>query len=170
MSRNNYEHNSPQNSGGEGGLSTGQPNDDSPTNPIPATPPQKKNRKWLWILCGFSGLGMIGLVICCGVGSLYFTEISAALLEPTREELNELAQVKEDGGGIQKLTMNFAGTRKEAETNPDFVILDAFTRTGSRQFSVKMSRDGSIEEAFLILDDGTRQKLDLERRIDPVTD
>lgn len=60
--------------------------------------------------------------------------------------------------------MNFAGTLKEAEDHQDFVILDADTEAGPFQFSVKMNADGSIDQAFLIPEDGSREQLDLSSR------
>lgn len=159
MSPNSYDPNTPHQKPIEGGISANQ-SDAAPTNPPPAP-----RRRWLWILFGVFGLGTLGLVICCGVGSMYFSQISSTLLEPTRIELNELTQVQSQSGDIQKLSMNFAGTLKEAEDHPDFVILDAVTESGPFQFSIKMNADGSIDAAYLVLEDGSRQELDLSARV-----
>lgn len=159
MSPNSYDPNSPHQQPIEGGLSANHQNEASSTQP-PAP-----RRRWLWILCGVFGLGTLGLVICCGVGSIYFSRISTILLDRTRGELNELTQVQSQCGEITELSMNFAGTLEEAEVHQEFVILDAVTEAGPFQFSVQITGDGSIDQAYLILEDGTRQELDLSSRV-----
>lgn len=159
MSQNTYDPNSPQQMAHDGVFSPGREQND--TN---ATPPRQR-RRWLWILFSVFGLGTLGLITCCGVGSFYFSEISASLLEPARAELNELTQIQEECGNIEALSMNFAGTLKEAEIHRDFVILDAQTESGPQQFSIKMNPDGSVEQAYLIRKDGTRQELDFNSRV-----
>lgn len=125
----------------------------------PQAPPKKKT--WLWVLLIVAGLGFVSLVICCGVGAFGVSKFGAVVFEPVRNELNQLEQVQASAGQIDKLSMNFGATVKEAESYPDFIILDAETADGPRQFSVKLGDEAAIEAAYLIQADGTREELDL---------
>ena len=148
MSSDPFHQNSPQQYGNDGGFSGNNP-------------PPPKGRNWFLILGVVFGLGFLGLIICCGLMTFGFTKFGSVVFEPVRGELNQSAQVQEKVGNVEKLTMNFGATVKEAEDNADFVILDAETSQGPFQFSVKMGAAGEVEEAFLIAPDGSRQELNM---------
>ncbi|SMP65557.1 hypothetical protein SAMN06265222_10985 [Neorhodopirellula lusitana] len=148
MSNDAFDSNGPQQYSNDGGFSG-------------VNPPPKKSRTWLWVLGIVFGLGFLGLIVCCGLMTFGFSKYGSVVFEPVRGELNQSAQVQENVGNVEELTMNFSATVKEAEANPEFVILDAVTETGPQQFSVKMGAAGEVEEAYLVQPDGTRLELEM---------
>lgn len=125
------------------------------------TPPPTKQRTWLWVLGIGAAVSLVSLIICCGVLTFGFSKMGSVFFEPIRMELNELAQVQESAGRVDKLTMNFGASTEEGQSNPGFVVLDAETADGPYQFSVKIGSEGEIEKGFLIKPDGTREELNL---------
>lgn len=125
------------------------------------TPPPAKQRTWLWVLGIGVAVSLVSLIICCGVLTVAFSMKGSVFFEPIRMELNELAQVQESAGRVDKLSMNFGASTEEGQSNPGFVVLDAETADGPYQFSVKMGSEFEIEQGFMIYPDGTREKLEL---------
>jgi len=136
------------------------------TSPFdPTGPPKKKRRVWLWVLLTVLGGGFLSLIVCCGAGAYFVQNYGSAIFEPARVELNQLADVREEVGDIESLSMNFFETVEEGKSNPEFVILDGQSETGPFQVSVKMTNDAKLEKAFLVMPDGSRKPIDLERLV-----
>lgn len=126
-------------------------------------PPPKK--KWPWIVGTILGLGFLSMLVCCGVAYYAYSQIGglSAVFEPVKAELNQMADVNDEVGEIETMSMNFGDTVTEAEKNPDFIVFDLKGTTGSAQVAVKVSDDGGVEEAVLILPDGTRKPVDVTK-------
>ncbi|PHQ35989.1 hypothetical protein [Rhodopirellula bahusiensis] len=125
-----------------------------------AQSPVKK--KWPMVLAIVLGLGFVSMVICCGVLWYAMSQVGGlgVVFEPVKEELNRMPAVTEEIGEIESMSMNFGETVNEAEENPDFIVFDLEGTSGSAKAAVKVGSDGGIEEAILILPDGTRKELD----------
>lgn len=161
---------------GRNGIMSNTPNDPfdpnhTPGNPLTpevvggpggggSQPPAKK--KWPMILAIVLGLGFLSMVICCGVLWFAMSKVGGlgAMFEPVRQELNRMPGVTEEIGEVESMSMNFGETVNEAEQNPDFIVFDLEGTSGSAKAAVKVGPNGGVEEAILILPDGTRKELD----------
>ncbi|EMB14403.1 hypothetical protein [Rhodopirellula europaea] len=124
-----------------------------------AQPPAKK--KWPMILAIVLGLGFVSMLICCGVLWFAMSKVGGlgAVFEPVRADLNRMPEVTDEIGEIESMSMNFGETVNEAEENPDFIVFDLEGTSGSAKAAVKVGPGGGVDEAILILPDGTRKEL-----------
>lgn len=141
---------------------------DSPDDVHPAQNQgsSRPHRKWIWVVVGVFGMGTLTLIVCCGIGTFFAPQISAAMLQSVKIELNELVDVQTQTGGIEELTMNFGETLKVAQSDTQWIIASAETVNGPRQFSIKLSPSGEIQEVFLLNDEGSRTAIDVDDRIE----
>ncbi|MFG0267850.1 MAG: hypothetical protein ACF8AM_22265 [Rhodopirellula sp. JB055] len=118
------------------------------------------------ILAIVLGLGFLSMVVCCGVSWYAMSKVGglAVVFEPVKEDLNQMPEVTDEIGSIESMSMNFSETVNEAEKNPDFIVFDLEGTRGSAKAAVKVGSDGGVEEAILILPDGTRKELDPSNR------
>lgn len=121
-----------------------------------------QRRVWLWALSIFFGGGFLCLLICCGAGAYLLQNYGSVVFEQTRAELNQSADLRDQIGKIESLTINFPATVEESKTNPEFMILKGQAETGPVELSVKISNAGELEKAFLVLPDESRRPIELQ--------
>src|SRR6056297_3015504 len=71
------------------------------------SPPPPKRRSCLWISVGCLGAGFLGLIVCCGIGTIGLQQQGHLIFEPVRMELNQMPDVTSEVGQIERLSMNF---------------------------------------------------------------
>ncbi|MFG0287603.1 MAG: hypothetical protein ACF8CQ_05500 [Rhodopirellula sp. JB044] len=147
-------------SGNSPGVPGGQPDNVSAA---------KKRKTCLWILGILLGGGFFLMLVCCGVGLYGVQNYGSVIFEPVRAELNQMAELRSEVGNIESLNMNVFATVEEGESNPEFVILDGKSDQGDIQLSVKMDNSGELQKVFLVLPDGSRKPIDMDKRVGSTT-
>lgn len=132
-------------------------------------PPSKSGRTCLWVLGIGSLLGVVLMIACCGGG--YF--LMGTFFDMTRQEINTMADVQEQFGPVESMSMNLGATVTEAENNPEYLVFDITSDSGKQaQLAIKMSdqANGSqVEDAILIQPDGQRVPIDVARKVGTVS-
>ncbi|MCC9641155.1 hypothetical protein LOC71_02640 [Rhodopirellula sp. JC740] len=123
-------------------------------------------KRWPMILAIVLGLGFLSMIVCCGVAWYAVGQMGGMgmVFEPVKAELNRMPEVTEEVGQIESMSMNFSETVAEAEENPDFIVFDLECTNGPAKAAVKVADDGGVEEAILILPDGTRKEINTSLR------
>ncbi|TWT75011.1 hypothetical protein [Allorhodopirellula solitaria] len=130
-------------------------------------PPARKRRKWLWIFAMLLSGGFLTVLVCCGAGLYWIENYGSFVFDPMRDEMNEMAELREQVGEIESLNLNVSATVEEAKANPEFAMLDGQADQGPFQVSVRMTKEGDLEKVFVVMPDGSRNPIDISKRIDP---
>tara|TARA_A100001391_G_scaffold148940_3_gene106382 strand:- start:563 stop:1120 length:558 start_codon:yes stop_codon:yes gene_type:complete len=135
-----------------------------------ASPPKKKRRIWVKVIAALIGGGFLTLLICCGTGLYAVQNYGGFMFDPIRKDLNQMVELREQVGEIGSLNMNVFGTVEEGRNNPEYVIFDGQSEQGPFQVSVKMNPAGDLEKVFFVRPDGSRQPIDMTKRLESTSE
>lgn len=129
-----------------------------PSGSFYGPPPAKSSSTWLWLLLG----GAIGLVVCCGGGTIGVVVLGLGVLEQeVAAELRDNPKMQEHIGEITDIQMDFFASA--AEDDGDTFVYDIEGTKGAGRLTVRQITDDDfnevIEEATLRMKDGTEIQL-----------
>ena len=110
-----------------------QPNNPFETNqPDPSSQDgPKKSKSWLWVLGIFGGIGLVCVVVCCGVGYWVFGLATGFLAEAYKDQLVGNPVMVEHIGEDFSIEMDLMRTGKEQQETDDDSV-QAFEVSGSK--------------------------------------
>jgi len=117
----------------------------------PYAPPPRKSNWWVWLLGG-CGCSAVLLVLCCG-GLTYFgvSKGLGAAGEQLKKQVADNADVKEQLGEIESISMNLMETGQEKQKhndNSNWLVFDAKGSEGDGKFIAEMPPGGSNGSPF----------------------
>lgn len=154
-------------------MSTG-PNNPFETNqqdPLPGTPVQPKKGKsvWLWVLGIVGGLGLLGLIVCCGGAYWGYNKSTQMVADELKGKLAGNAVIEEQIGEISTVAVNLSAVIEEAkkqqeaggEGAPPSLVFDIEGSKGSGRILMKED-PGQSSEVDLVMSDGSRFTIPLD--------
>ena len=124
------------------------------------SPAPKKSNRWLWVIGIIGGLGLLGILVCCG--SVFFAfQFGAGMLgEEVKAELQGNPTIREHLGDVESAKMNLTATAQEnqEQAENDLLVFDVQGSQASGRVVVRQQA-GGIQPQELILNDGTRHPL-----------
>jgi hypothetical protein len=141
-----------------------QPFGNQPTTPLgggpapagafaqqPYAPPPRKSNWWVWLLGG-CGCSAVLLVLCCGGFSYWgFSKATGVIGDQLKKEVADNADVKENLGEIQSISMNLMETAEEKKNRNDtsnWMVFDATGSEGDGKFIAEMPPGGQGGSPF----------------------
>lgn len=132
-----------------------------PFNPYGSAPARTKSSSWLWAIVALAGLGIVGIVVCCGGGFWLMSFGLNVMTAEVEDDLRDNPRFQEHVGEIQQFEMDWS--RSFGENDNDTFVYNVKGTKGSGKITIKhITNDAGEEEivsASLRLDSGQTVEL-----------
>ncbi|QDT13881.1 hypothetical protein [Planctomycetes bacterium K23_9] len=151
----------------------------APNNPFESNQPgssnggpvqPKKTNTWLWVFGIIGGLGLLAVMVCCGVGYYGYSKGTQMVADEMKGQLAGNAVIEENIGEINSMSMNLSAVIEEAKKQqeagndgaPPSMVFDIEGSKGSGRILMKNEPGGQPNEVELVMADGSRHTIPLE--------
>jgi hypothetical protein len=153
-------------------MAPNNPFENNQQDPLPGTPvrPNQGKSVWLWVLAIVGGLGLLAVIVCCGLGYYGYSAGTAMVAEEIKGQLTGHPTIEEHIGEISSVSMNLGAVIEEAKKQqeagdqgaPPSMVFDIEGSKGSGRILMRQQAGGQTDEVELVMADGTRHTIALD--------
>ncbi len=133
--------------------------------------PKQGSSVWLWILAIIGGIGLITVIVCCGVGYWGYSKGTQMVADELKSQISDHPVIEEHIGEVQSVQMNLGAVVEEAKKQqesgdqgpPPSMVFDIKGSKGSGRILMRNEPGGQPTSVDLVLDDGSRHTIDLDQ-------
>ncbi|MGB7346289.1 MAG: hypothetical protein WBD20_18875 [Pirellulaceae bacterium] len=132
--------------------------------------PKKGKNVWLIVLAIVGGLGLLSVMVCCGVGYWGYSKGTQMVADELQGQLTGNAVIEEHIGEINSVSMNLSAVIEEAKKQqeagdqgaPPSMVFDIEGSKGSGRILMNNEPGGQPSEVELVMADGSRHTIPLD--------